>query len=110
MEEGQADDQPIYEFVLNWSKDCRIVQFIQVLFQFHPSFQEFYSDKIKIKFEQIITAERDSININHESKPMLYNLGLVFQIVNSPQQKKIHQTKVYSSPLCLVLTWLFHLF
>ena len=46
----------------------------------------------------------DSINLNHRSKPMLYNLGLVFQIVNSPQQKKIHQTKVYSSPLCLVLT------
>ena len=45
-----------------------------------------------------------SINLNHKSKPMLYNLGLVFQIVNSPQQKKIHQTKVYSSPLCLVLT------
>ena len=47
MEEGQADDQPIYEFVLKWSKDCRIVQ----LFQFHPNFPEFYSDKIKIKFE-----------------------------------------------------------
>ena len=34
MGEGQADDQPIYEFVLNWSKDCRIVQ----LFQFQWTF------------------------------------------------------------------------
>ena len=58
MEEGQADDQPIYEFVLNWSKDCRIVQFNQVLFKFHPIFPEFYSDKIKIKFEQKNRAER----------------------------------------------------
>ena len=47
MEEEQVHDQPIYEFVLNWSKDCRIVQ----LFQFHPNFPEFYSGKIKIKFE-----------------------------------------------------------